>query len=101
MKTTVEQLVAQVAAHNAEQFSPTRYPYTYSADFIRQNPHVVPAHIRDQVPVEDPNLFSRSEAARMKTLWAAAEGRDVRELAEVLADAYMQVWNIQRPEETP
>ncbi len=95
VKTTVAQLVTATTT-SREQFTPGRYPWTYAADFIREHPHVVPAAIREQVDVDNPALYSRSEAAHMKTLWAKAEGREERELAEVLADAFLQVHGIRR-----
>lgn len=101
MPTTVESLIAQIPPERREQFSPTRYPYTYACDFIRQNPNVVPAEVRNNPEVA--HLFdeqmARSQASWVRNVWAAHEGCDAEELARTLADAFMQVHGIARTEE--
>lgn len=102
MSTTVESLIAQIPPERREQFSPTRYPYTYACDFIRQNLHVVPAEVAGDESVADyfeNGLMSRAQASRVRQVWAQVEGREDEELARVLADAFMQVHGIVRPEE--
>ncbi len=101
MTTTVDSLIAQIPPERREQFSPTRYPYTYACDFIRQYPSVVPAEVRNNPNIS--HLFeeqmARSQASRVRNVWAGHEGRDDEELACVLADAFMRVHGIERPEE--
>ncbi len=94
MTTTVDQLVHEATRSAvATTFIPTRYPYTYAADFLRQFPHVVPV---DAGPV--PLNMSRSDASQIRRRWAEVEGRDDDEFAQVLADAYLRVHGIEKRE---
>jgi len=69
---------------------PTRYPYTYSADFLRTHAYIIPRkYIEEQEAVEDFSL-SRAQAAGIKSSWANDLGVDERELACVFADAYIK-----------
>lgn len=83
--------VADLLDQTSNPYTPGRYPYTYACDFIRTNPHVVPAAVRFQVTADDPTMFSRAEASQLIDLWATAEGRTVEDLARTLADAYMRL----------
>lgn len=100
MTTTLEDLLQQIIPEQGETFSPTRYPYTYACDFLRNNPHVIPAEVRNnpnvQHAIERP-LMSRADASRVRSVWAGFEGRDDEDLACVLADAYLSVHRIVRP----
>ncbi len=111
MTTTVDDLVAQIPPERREQFSPTRYPYTYACDFMRQNPNIIPAGVASDTDLADRldrhypdghmrtgNLMSRSEASSIRQAWARMEGRDDGDLARVLADAYLRVNGIVRTE---
>lgn len=101
MTVTVDNLVAQVDQDAGERFSPTRYPHTYAADFLRNHVHVVPLAVRDtywQTRGElAPSMMSRAQSSGMRQAWAATEGMADEELAFVLADAYLVVNRIQRP----
>lgn len=101
MTVTVDNLVAQVARDTGERFSPTRYPYTYAADFLRGHVHVVPLKVRDaywQTRGElAPSMMSRAQSSGMRQAWAQSEGMADEELAAVLADAYLVVNRIEKP----
>jgi hypothetical protein len=102
MTVTVEALLAQVDQDSGERFSPTRYPYTYACDFLRNNTSVVPLEVRDAYwAARDelaPSLMSRAQASGLRQAWAQSEGMSDDELAAVLADAYLAVNRIQKPE---
>lgn len=92
MTTTVDHLVHEATRSAvATTFIPTRYPYTYAADFLRQFPHVIPV---DAGPV--PQGMSRAESAQIRKHWAEIEGRSDEEFATMLADAYLRVHEIDR-----
>lgn len=54
--------------------TPTRYPYTYSADWLRSKG----------------NIKSRAEAASLATHMAGALGMDRGKMCEAFADAYIK-----------
>lgn len=107
MTTTVDQLVA-AATHATVQFNPTRYPHTYACDFLRSNPHVIPAdvlhdstlyerirhHHPDGWATVGDGMMSRAEASLIRQAWARYENREDEDLARVLADAYLRVHGI-------
>ncbi len=113
MTTTVDSLVAAAGDFiQPDRFSPTRYPYTYACDFMRQFTGVIPAailedegliaRIRHNHPdgwAAGAGAMSRSEASQFRQAWAAVEGRDDDDLARTLADAYLRVHNIDRGEQ--
>jgi hypothetical protein len=66
------------------RFIPSRYPYTYAADFLRGHPDMVPAWLRDELD------GSRGSASQVRTKWAERLGIDDREAAEILANAYLE-----------
>jgi hypothetical protein len=108
---TVDDLVAGSRRLHDESFIPSRYPYTYAADFLRNNPHLIPGNVRRSV-IGDPGhelhyadgwllagtAMSRSEAASIEEGWARLAGVDERDLAERLAGAYMSIHGIQQEE---
>jgi uncharacterized protein YcaQ len=98
MNTTVDSLIAQITPEHSEQYIPTRYPYTYACDFIRQHPYVVPVQVRnDMVCRFDASLMSRSDASQVCRVWAEVEGRDSEDLARILADAYLHIHRVEKP----
>jgi hypothetical protein len=105
MKTTVEALVAQTCGGDTEQYSPTRYPYTYACDFLRTNPQVIPSTVRERYEARYGQAtspwMSRSQAARIREMWAFFERRDDDEFARVLADAYLLMHGIEKPAKEP
>ncbi len=84
-----------------EQYIPTRYPYTYAADFVRQHPEIVPS----QYLRGNEDMMSRADASGVIHRWAEGEqydgadqvGGPGRLLAEVLADSYLRVHGIEKP----
>ncbi len=103
MTTTVDQLVAAAAEYQQprERFSPTRYPYTYAADLLREFPGVIPGPLQDDAyvgPMARSGHLSRSDASLIRRVWAGHEGRKDEDLASVLADAYLRVHGIERAE---
>jgi len=60
-------------------FSPVRYPYTYSADFMRN----ITEHL----------TLSRGEAARILSVLSEVVGFDREAAAYALADAYLTEWH--------
>lgn len=80
--------LAAIRSHG-EQYTPTRYPWTYSADFLREHPELIPAKIVEQAGVPSDQLMSRSGAAHAKQLWAESIGEDEEALARIFADSYL------------
>lgn len=68
-----------------EPYTPTRYPYTYSADFLRQHGNLIPEDIREL----QGGISSRAQAAGALTVWSARLDADRREMAMIFADCYM------------
>lgn len=94
MTTTVEHLVHEATKSAVVlTYIPTRYPYTYACDFMRQFPTVIPV---DAGPI--PDGMSRADASRLRQRWAEIERREDDDLACVLADAYLQVHGIEKRE---
>lgn len=93
---TLESFRAIVNAHvqkpMRQGFIPSRYPYTYAADFLRAHPEMVPGHIRKELVV----IESRSDASRARQRWAEELGIDDADAAEVLADAYLKENGVER-----
>ena len=77
------------------QIIETRYPYTYSADFLRTHADIIPAKYLVE-RVEGMGL-SRAEAASIKTHWAEDMGVNERDLATVFADGYLAEHGIAKP----
>ena len=102
MTITVQVLLAQIDQDSGEQFIPTRYPYTYAADFLRSNAYVVPLEVRDAHWAARgelaPSLMSRAQASGLRRAWAESVGMADDELAAVLADAFLALNRIQKPE---
>jgi hypothetical protein len=92
VNTTVEHLVHE-ATKSATVLTcvPSRYPYTYAYDFMRQFPNVIPI---DAGPI--PDGMSRSQASQIRQRWAEIERREDDDLACVLADAYLRVHGIEK-----
>lgn len=63
-----------------ERFILGRYPYTYAADFLRQNV---------------PGLLSREEASLRRQQFAATRRINDRRLAVILANCYLRENNVQ------
>lgn len=78
-------------------FIPTRYPYTYGYDFLRNHfTQVVPQETREAI--ETPDLGSRASMAGFCKAWAEAEGiADYTEIVTVFADAYLLENSIPAP----
>jgi hypothetical protein len=69
---------------------PTRYPYTYSADFLRSHSEIIPDEYLKIQELAPGQPLSRAQAAGIKSSWAKDLGVDERELASVFADAYIK-----------
>ena len=65
------------------EFSPSRYPYTYAADYLRQ--------------ISTHGDLSRADASRIRKTIAAACGIDDATVASALADLYLEKWGIAKP----
>lgn len=95
MNITVDQLVHEATASAiATTYIPTRYPYTYACDFIRQHPQVVPVDAGRTY-----GEISRSEVGPIIRRWAEIERCDADDLINALADAYLRVRGIEKSEE--
>lgn len=102
MVTTIDSVLAQIPLTPAERFIPTRYPYTYAADLLRQQPQIVPGPVQrrwDAQGLPPGLLLSRSESSRIRQMWAEYEGCEDAELAVLLADVYLRVHGITKPED--
>lgn len=76
-----------------EAFSPTRYPYTYAADYLRSNPHIVPAEVFNDGRLwtaQHSAMMSRADAALARKIWAALTGVTDDQAAVLLANAYLE-----------
>lgn len=69
-----------------QRYIPARYPWTYSADFIRNHWDLVPAHIRGALVVAD----TRADASQAVARWAQEVGSNGRDLARIFADGYLE-----------
>jgi hypothetical protein len=101
MRTTTEQIVAKIRVDDGEQFSPARYPYTYACDLLRKNQQVIPAEVwqrYEETHGQLPTLMNRADASRIRQLWGDFEQRGDEEFAEVLADAFLTLHGIEKPE---
>lgn len=76
---------AQAAITHPEDYIPRRYPWTYSADFLRDHTHVVPEEWRGDLE----EARSRSSASQATNRWAQALGVETVELARIFADCYL------------
>lgn len=89
---TAHALVRQVREYDRPpQFIPGRYPYTYAADFMRQHPHVIP---EEAFMGTDPAGMSRARASVVRAEWARMVGMEESRLAEILADAALELAGI-------
>lgn len=86
----VRKLINDAVRVRREQFIATRYPYTYSADFLRAHRDIVPEGIGRRLGVID----SRADASEAKHLWAEKLGVHEYILACALADAYLRENNV-------
>lgn len=82
-------VAAHINRNKGHQFIPSRYPYTYAADFLRSHTELVPAWLRDQLD------GSRGSASQVLSQWAERLGIDDREAAEIVAQAYVVENNVQ------
>jgi len=100
MTVTVDELVAQCypfRVDHDERYLQTRYPWTYSCDFLRLYPHVIPVPLRMAHRKDHGNgalVLSRADGSIIRQMWAESEGVSDHELAVVLADAYLAVVGI-------
>lgn len=46
----VQDAVTSVIVDRTPRYIPSRYPWTYSADFVRSHPEIIPEYIRCEVP---------------------------------------------------
>lgn len=67
-------------------FTPTRFPYTYAADCLRNYPELVPADVRTAEFPPD----SRAAAAHQETIWAHEKGIHRALLSMALAVTFCQ-----------
>lgn len=69
---------------------PTRYPYTYSADFLRMHDELIPIEYLQERDIAWGQPLSRADAAGIKSSWAKDLGVDERKLACIFADGYLK-----------
>lgn len=89
---TIDEALSALTFEQGEQFIPTRYPYTYATDFLRQHPSIVPHEVltSDRLSYIDYGApLSRSAASRIREEWARLTGIDDMGAAILLADAYL------------
>lgn len=79
-----------------EAYLPSRYPYTYAADFLRAHWDLIPEDIREEL---DPT--SRGDASHARTQMASAWALEDEDLAKVLANAYLVEKNVRGHEHDP
>lgn len=76
---------------SVRQFIPTRYPWTYACDYLRQNSWATPPGMFADPP------DSRGTARRQIREWAERVDVDESDLAQVLALQFMKDENIPTP----
>ena len=69
-------------------YTPARYPWIYSADFLTVHPGLIPADVAAQFGGSD-CIVSRQDKERARQLWAESIGADDEALARIFADAYL------------
>lgn len=77
-----------------ERFSPTRWPATYAADFVRTHSAVVPDEIWEKL---DSLPDSRAHALRAIDIWAKQLGLPVYAVRCVLAREYLKRHSVSVP----
>lgn len=99
--TSIADAIGLVDLNRAEQFNPTRWPYTYACDFLRSHPEIVPQEVWQAKPApwreNDTDLISRADASRVRQVWAAMTGTEDEDAAELLAAAYCREYGISVP----
>lgn len=99
--TSIADAIGLVDLNRAEQFSPTRWPYTYACDFLRNHPDIVPAEVWKANPAlwsaQNAELMSRAATSRVRQSWADMTGVDDYTAAELLAAAYCREYGISVP----
>lgn len=105
MDLTVDQILATVRLQEpSEKFSAARYPFAYAVDFIRQHPEIIPSDVilTDRLLIETirrmPKGWSHAEASSIREHWAVVKGYDQQEFACLLANAYLRLNGIARPD---
>lgn len=95
-KQQLEWVREQVLFHGKRverpKFSPTRWPYTYAADFVRAHEGIIPDNIWDEIDVS--GGVSRAQASRARTRWANLLGLADVDVAEQLACGYIIEHNV-------
>ncbi len=111
---TLEDLRSQLEQMQLERFHPSQYPYDYAYDLLRTGAltKVVPGEVFRQCRLDPgasahcegyPWLFgvaeapNRAEASMIVAVWANMMGCYRRELYELLADTYLRLQGIERP----
>lgn len=85
----IKKIVEESVVSRQSAVSETRYPYTYSADFLRTHTDIIPKkYLEEQAYVD--GFLSRAQAAGIKTSWAKDLDVDGEDLACVFADAYIK-----------
>jgi hypothetical protein len=80
-----------VRAFARDNLIETRYPYTYSADFLRSHPDILPSEYGGIRP------DSRGEADEVIEMWAMDLDVSKEDLAKTLADAYIVEYHLLKP----
>lgn len=70
-----------------EEFSPSKWPYTYAADFVRAHEDIIPDNVWDTIEIS--SKPSRSQASQARTRWANSLGLLDVDVAEMLACGYI------------
>lgn len=89
-------LVNTTIKNSRSSYLPSRYPYTYAADFLRSHWDLVPEDIRDGL-----DSGSRGDASYARQQMASAWAVEDDALAIVLANGYLIENNVHGYEHDP
>lgn len=100
LEETRQRIFDAVRKPLVERFLPNRYPHTYGADFLRQNPRLAPVSAVEAAFrfEEDRTEWwgARSAAIRVATSWAHGLDLEPEDLLTALADAYLEQERIEK-----
>lgn len=94
MTITVDEIVRRLGPRIPPSvFDPSAYPHWYAEDLIRRHPTLIPQDVGCPPP-----YMTRGEAREWLRRWAHAQlGATPESLAVVCADAYLRLYEVERP----
>ena len=87
LKYVKDQVIFHAKPTPREQFSASRWPFTYANDFVRTHEDIIPDAVWDEIEISGPP--SRAQASIARTKWANSLGLLDVDVAEMLACGYI------------